>query len=112
MSFNTETVARIAASLDAFDTDCAITVALKITDDTCKMDDEQRALFMLLYDTLPSKNTVLFDAAVFDLIAAGRTAPSASVYDAIKLLRETAMKEITRPKMKAFKSSIRKKMTV
>ena len=112
MNFDTETVARIAVSLDTFDTDCAITVALKITDDTCKMDEEQRALFMALYDALPSRKTELFDDSVFDLIALGRTTPSASVYAAIKPLRQMAMDAITRPKMKSFKASIRKKMLV
>jgi hypothetical protein len=112
MSFNTEKVAHIAASLDAFDTDCAITVALKITDDTCKMEAEQRALFMALYDALPAKTSVFFDANVFDLIAAGRTAPSPEIFAAVKPLREAAMEMITRPKMKAFKASIRKKMIV
>ena len=112
MSFDMQTVARVAASLDPFDTDCAITVALKITDDTCKMDEEQRALFMALYDALPSRQTELFDDGVFDLIALGRTAPSASVYAEIKPLRQMAMDTITRPKMKAFKAAIRKKMVV
>ena len=43
MNFNTQKLTLIASSLDAFEVDCAITVALKITDDSCKMDDEQRA---------------------------------------------------------------------
>jgi len=112
MNFDLETVARVAASLDQFDTDCAITVALKITDDSCKMDEEQRALFMAVYDALPGRNTALFDADVFDLIAAGRTMPSAQIFATIKPLRQAAMDTITRPKMKAFKASIRKKMLV
>jgi len=109
MNFDTEKLAGIAAALDPFDVDCAITVALKITDDTCKMNDEQRALFMALYDALPDEETVLFEPAVFPLIEKGRTAPTPSVVAEIGTLREMAMEKITRPKMKAFKASIRKK---
>jgi hypothetical protein len=104
-------VAAVAATLDLFETDCAITVALKITDDSCKMDDEQRALFMTLYDHLPDRQTTIFDETVFHLIEIGRNNPSAFIFSEIRELREMAMEKITRPKMKAFKASIRKKIT-
>ena len=113
MNCDTGVMADIAAGLDAFDRDCAITVALKIADDSCKMDEEQRALFMALYDALPAPTvSAMFDAEVFELIAAARSTPSAQLFAAIKPLRQNAMDIITRPKMKAFKSSIRKKLLV
>jgi hypothetical protein len=111
MNFNTNDLTKIAAGLDMFEIDCAITVALKITDDSCKMDEQQRALFMALYDHLPEPKTELFDETVFHLIEIGRKNPSSFIFSEIRELREMAMEEITRPKMKAFKASIRKKIT-
>lgn len=108
----TDSIAAVAVGLDAFETDCAITVALKITDDSCKMDEEQRALFMALYDRIPVPATTLFDSTVFDLIAIGRNDPSAFVFAEIKSLREAAMEKITRPKMKAFKAAVRARLAV
>jgi len=34
-------IVKVAAALDIFACDCAVTVALKIADDSCKMDDER-----------------------------------------------------------------------
>ena len=107
MNFDRQKLAAIGAGLDTFGIDCAITVALKITDDSCKMDDEQRALFMALYDTLDAPESAFFDASVLALIAAGRETPSAAIFAEIKPLRQEAMDRITRPKMKAFKAMIR-----
>lgn len=97
----------IAASLDQFEIDCAITVALKITDDSCKMDEEQRAVFMALYDALPSLQSDLFDESVFGLIEIGRNNPSSFIFSEIRKLREMAMDAISQPKMKAFKAMVR-----
>lgn len=108
MNFDTQKLAQVAGALQPFEVDCAITVALKITDDSCKMDDEQRELFMMLYDLLPAPASVLFDETVFSLIEIGRKNPSAFVFSEIRELREMAMEKITRPKMKAFKAAIRK----
>lgn len=99
--------AKVAADLDTFARDCAVTVALKITDDSCKMDDEQRALFMELYDALPAYESAIFDASVHDLIREGRNAPSALVFGRIKNERERAMAIITKEKMKTFKATVR-----
>jgi len=112
MNFDTQKLAAIAAKLDTFESDCAITVALKITDDSCKMDDEKRALFMALYDALDAPASELFDPSVFALIENGRKTPSAAVYAEIRKLREMAMDSITRPKMKEFKAAIRARYAV
>ncbi len=109
MNFDLEKLSIVAGTLSAFERDCAITVALKITDDSCKMDDKQRALFMALYDTLPERSSDLFESTVFSLIEIGRDDPSASVFAEIKQLREMAMEKITRPKMKSFKAEVRKR---
>lgn len=101
------TFATVASSLDTFSRDCAVTVALKISDDSCKMDDEQRSLFMSLYDALPAYTSELFDPSVHELIRDARTAPDAMLFARIKKERERAMAFITQEKMKAFKASVR-----
>ena len=100
----------VANSLDAFERDCAITVALKITDDTCKMDEFEKSIFMMLYDAIENKQSDYFDKSVFSLIEEGRKTPSAQIYSKIKTLRQDAMEMITRPKMKAFKAGVREKI--
>lgn len=97
----------VAHDLDTFARDCAVTVALKITDDSCKMDEEQRAVFMALYDALPSHKSEIFDDDVYALIAEARSAPSALLYARIKKEREMSMAIITQEKMKTFKASVR-----
>lgn len=110
MNYDMNRIKAVAASLDGFERDCAITVALKITDDSCKMDDEQRVLFMALYDALPDASTAIFDETAFKLIEIGRQNPSSFVFSEIRGLREMAMERITRPKMKAFKSAVRQRI--
>lgn len=105
-----EDIAAIAAGLDSFERDCAITVALKITDDSCKMDAEQRALFMALYDALKQPESELFDADIHTVIEHGRNTPSAAIFSQIKGLREMAMEAIGRPDMKRFKAAVRERL--
>ena len=100
----------VANSLTPFERDCAITVALKITDDTCKMDDFEKTIFMMLYDAIENKESDYFDKEVFELIAQGRKAPTAQIYAKIKTLRQNAMEMITQPNMKAFKAEFREKI--
>ncbi len=100
----------MANSLDTFERDCAITVALKITDDTCKMDEYEKSIFMALYDAIEAKQSDYFDKSVFELIAQGRKTPTAQIYSKIKTLRQAAMEMITRPNMKAFKAGVRDKI--
>ncbi len=100
-------IEKVAHDLDTFGRDCAVTVALKITDDSCKMDDEQRALFMALYDALPSHKSEIFDDDVYTLIAEARSTPDAHLFERIKKEREMAMAIITQERMKIFKASVR-----
>ncbi|MCX6074877.1 MAG: hypothetical protein NTY39_11190 [Campylobacterales bacterium] len=100
-------IEKVATSLDTFGRDCAVTVALKISDDSCKMDEEQRAVFMSLYDALPPYKSEIFDNAVHDLICETRNTPNSSLYACIKKEREMAMAIITKERMKSFKSSVR-----
>ena len=105
--YDLEKIPSVARALNSLDKDCAITVALKITDDSCKMDEYEKSIFMKLYDALPEMRSEFFDEDVFDIILQGRTQASAQTYAKIKTLREAAMDFISRPKMKAFKAQIR-----
>lgn len=100
-------IVQVASDLDTFGCDCAVTVALKISDDSCKMDEEQRALFMALYDHLSPYKSTLFDDTIHELIYQTRTNPTATLYAQIKKERERAMAVITQEKMKIFKASVR-----
>ena len=108
--YNLEKIPTIVESMDSFTKDCAITVALKIADDSCKMDNYEKRVFMLLYDAIQEKTSSFFDESVFDTITIARENPSASAYAEVKKLREAAMDFITRPKMKAFKAEVRKQL--
>jgi hypothetical protein len=101
----------VSESLDNFERYCAVTVALKITDDSCKMDAYEKSVFMMLYDALPKRSDDILDTVIFDIISEGRTKPSAQIYSVIKAYREEAMEVITRPRMKAFKADIRKRIS-
>lgn len=100
-------ITKVARRLDTFGKDCAVTVALKISDDSCKMDEEQRAVFMDLYDALEPFESELFDESVYALIHSARNFPTATLFAKIKKEREMAMAIITQDRMKAFKASVR-----
>lgn len=98
---------KVAADLDTFGRDCAVTVALKITDDSCKMDEEQRSLFMALYDALPPYESDFFTHEIHSLIQEARNTPDTTLFERIKKEREMAMAIITQERMKRFKASVR-----
>lgn len=105
-------IKQIAENLTPFEQDCATTVMLKISDDSCKMDDEKRALFVSLYDAMPLYQSEMFDLSVHDLIMKMRSKPDALLYARVKKEREMAMAIITQERMKAFKASIRSRLLI
>lgn len=109
--YNLQLLSYVAANLNHFEQDCAITVALKIIDDTCKMDEYEKSLFLAIYDALPKQTSEFFEESVFDIIKDARSQPTAQIYSKIKPLRESAMDFITRSKMKAFKASVREQLS-
>jgi hypothetical protein len=111
MSYDLTRLPAVAGNLDSFERDCAITVALKITDDSCKMDGYEKSVFMALYDALPEHASLYFDESVFLAIEQGRNTPSAQIMAKIKTFREEAMASISRPKMKAFKAAVRSRLS-
>ena len=102
----------VLPSLDEMQNECMVTLALKIVDDTCKMDDYERSVFMKLYDALPEYKSVFFDDEIFAIIALGREKPTAQIFATIKPLREAGMEYVSRPHMKAFKAEIRRLLSV
>ncbi|MDD2906949.1 MAG: hypothetical protein WBK95_01885 [Sulfurimonas sp.] len=103
-------LAAVARAMNGFECDCAITVALKISDDSCKMDEYEKSVFMALFDAMPDKQTDFFDENIFEIISHARAHPSASSYAKIKILRENAMLMITQENMKKFKADIRTRL--
>ena len=110
--YDLEKIPAVAAGLDGFEKECAITVALKIVDDSCKMDGYEKSVFLALYDALPEQTSLFFDPTVFAAISEGRSEPSAKIMARIKSFREEAMASISRPKMKAFKAVVRVRLSV
>lgn len=111
MSYDLSLIPSAASSLGAFERYCAITVALKIADESCKMDAYEKDVFMRLYEALPADERLPNEDDTHTLIKEAIHAPSAKTYAKIKRLREEAMEIITRPKMKAFKAMVRVKIT-
>ena len=107
MSYKLEVLPEVARNLSDFERVCAITVALKISDDTCKMDEYEKSVFMEVYKAIPREAPSFFNEDIFEVISKIEQEPSAAVYAEVKNLRESAMEYISRPKMKAFKASIR-----
>jgi len=111
MSYDLSRLGAIASELDAMQNECLITLALKITDDSCKMDDYERSVFMKLYDALEEYQSGFFEPEVFDVIAQGRAAPTAMIFAKIKPLRQAGMDYVTRDNMKAFKAWVRERLS-
>ena len=111
MSYALERIPEVSLNLGDFEKVCALTVALKISDDSCKMDAYEKSIFMALYDALLPHTSGFFNNDVFDVISSARHNPSAKVFAEVKALRESAMEMISRPKMKAFKASIRARIS-
>lgn len=111
MPYQLEKMPKVASELSSFERDCAITVAIKISDDSCKMDDYEKHIFMMLYDALNPQETDFFETDVFEMIYSARHTPTAMIFSDLKKRREAAMDFITRPKMKAFKAIIRQRLS-
>lgn len=111
MPYDLSLIPAVGYSLEGLERDCAITVALKIADESCKMDISEKELFMRLYRSIREEESALFTAQVYHLIDTAIDSPSASLFWEIRRLREAAMEVITRPKMKAFKAMVRKRIT-
>ena len=97
----------LAKVLDPFERTCAITVALKIIDESCKMDEYEKSIFMMLYENLENPQSDFFEVEIHDLIENVKLLPSDALFLKISNEKQKAMDYITRPKMKAFKASVR-----
>jgi len=97
----------LAKRLDPFERTCAITVALKITDQSCKMDEYEKSIFMMLYESLEDLESDFFDEEIHSLIENAQLLQSEEIFSKIDEQKQKAMEYITRPRMKAFKASVR-----
>lgn len=104
-------MAQVASELSDFERECAITVGIKISDNSCKMDTYEKSVFMMLYHALNPQKTDFFQNDVFEKIRQASENPNALVLADLKERREAAMDYITRPKMKAFKAAIRERLS-
>lgn len=111
MSYELKRLPDVAMKLSDFEKICAITVALKISDESCKMDLYECTVFMRLYDYILKSAPGFFTDDVFNLIKQIQEEPNMKLFSDVKALRERAMDMITRPKMKAFKASIRARIS-
>lgn len=110
-SYDLSRLSAIAKGLEPIQRECMITLALKIADDSCKMDDYERSVFMQLYDAMQVYQSDFFDEDIFSLIVQTRQSPSAQLFAKIKPLRQAGMDYVGRPKMKAFKAHVRHELT-
>lgn len=111
MSYELKRLPEVAKKLSDFEKICAITVALKISDESCKMDLYECTVFMRLYDYILKSAPSFFKDDIFELIKQVQEEPNMKLFSDIKVLRQSAMDKITRPKMKAFKASIRARIS-
>lgn len=90
--------------------ECMITLALKIVDDSCKMDDYERGVFMQVYDAMQDYHSDFFESDIFELIEETRQNPTAMLFAKIKPFRQAGMEYVGRPKMKSFKAYVRQEL--
>ena len=88
----------------------ATLLALKILDDSCKMDYDNYNLFMSVYDGIGDKNPTPLNKKVHHLIENSRVddplKPTQKYKDVIHNLRIAMMKDMDKPTMKAYKQSV------
>jgi hypothetical protein len=107
MVYQIDKLFEVAKLLDPFERTCAITVALKIMDQSCKMDEYEKSIFMTLYENLEDPLSDFFDEEIHELIKKVELFPSTELFSRIDEEKQKAMEYITRPRMKAFKASVR-----
>ncbi len=110
MNYDLSRIGSVAKNLDPMQNECMITLALKIVDDSCKMDDYERGVFMQVYDAMPHYHSDFFEPDIFDLITETRHSPTAMLFAKIKPFRQAGMEYVSRPAMKSFKAYVRQEL--
>lgn len=89
----------------------ATVLTLKILDKKCKMNDEDQALFMAVYDGMGLQENSPFTSELHQVIAAAREknplVPSDEYKTAIHEKCKDAVATMEKPKMKAYKAFVR-----
>lgn len=95
---------------DEIELQYATILALKILDDSCKMDYDNYNLFMSVYDGICDNKNANFDTKIHQLIALSRgddpIVPKPEYKEAIHNLRVAMMENMHKPYMKAFKQLV------
>ncbi len=88
----------------------ATILALKILDDSCKMDYDNYNLFMSVYDGINDQVPTPFNKKVHEIIELCRCddpiIPKKEYKEIIHNLRVVMMKDMDKPTMKAYKQSV------
>ena len=91
--------------------DYATILTLKILDKKCKMNEEDQALFMAVYDGMCLQENSPLNKEVHQTIAKAREdnplEPSDTYKDVIHQLCKEAVSTMDKPKMKAYKAFVR-----
>lgn len=87
--------------------DCTVTVMLKILDGKCKMNEHDKQVISILYDTVKHRPGKQMSDEYHQLIAAARVAMDDAMVLFIYEKRLLAETMISRPVMKAYKAWLR-----
>ena len=89
----------------------ATILTLKILDKKCKMNEEDQALFMAVYDGMLLQENSPLNKEIHQTIAKAREenplVPSEAYQDVIHQLCKDAVGKMDKPKMKAYKAFVR-----
>ena len=93
--------------VDPVHIDCTVTVMLKILDGKCKMNERDKQVISILYDTVKHRPGKQMGDEYHALIAAARRAMDDAMVLFIYEKRLLAETMISRPVMKAYKAWLR-----
>ncbi len=89
----------------------ATILSLKILAKKCKMNEEDQALFMAVYDGMTLKDPAVLNEPIHELIAQAREEdplePTEALKPAIMEACKDAVAEMEKPRMKAYKAFVR-----
>ncbi len=94
--------------LEPIEVDCATTVMLKILDGKCKMNEDEKVVMALLYDSVKTFPGELFNTEMHLFIAIARIRSDEAFKNVIYEKRLLAETQLSRPIMKLFKAMLRK----
>ena len=99
---------------DELDYEYATILALKILDKQCKMDAQDKTIFMIIYDTMAQREDKPLDKKVHEFIAEARVEDSLELKEEYKepihAIRVEYMERMEKENMKAYKARMRQNL--